>query len=156
MKTKKRHDDSDSDVIILGHCLINGVYNYKVIGLQNDPEEKFIPAREVPSHSIITAYWRQFSFDRQITHSAKIEDVLRENEDDKEPEELPLWPEEEKIEILGILKNKSPLQLAVKLPNSKDISIVPSSYLRKKYPFQLSIFYEQNIIFQNTDLPPNS
>lgn len=149
---KKNLSESDnSELFILGHCLIDGIYHYKVVGFQNDPEEKIIPAREIPSLSSIAAYWRAFSFERQISYSAKIEDIIRENNDDKEPEQIQLWPEEEKIEILGIIKNELPLKFAVKLPNSSDISIVPSNYLKKKYPFQLSLFYEQNIKFQNDE-----
>lgn len=156
MKSKKLPENDNSEIFILGHCLIDGIYHYKVVGLQNNPEEQFIPAREVPSHSSITAYWREFSFERQISSSANIEDIIREKNDEKEPEGVPLWPKEEEIEILGILKDETPFKLAVKLPRSNDISIVPSNYLKKKYPFQLSIFYEKNIKFiTNNHLKPD-
>lgn len=150
MKTKKL-SKTNSEIFILGHCLIDGIYHYKVVGLQDNPEEKLIPAREVPSQSCIAAYWRAFSFERQVFSSAKIEDIIRENSDEKEPAKIPLWPEEEKIKILGILKSELPLKFAVILPKSSDISIVPSHFLKKKYPIQLSLFYEQNIKFQNED-----
>lgn len=128
---------------ILGIKLKNNHIRYKVVN-QKHLHGSWTKGSHIDSITPIINYWKKYIKEQteKVTENIPFFEPQFENV-------LPMAPEEEPIEILGIVRNCIPYRIAIKIPSSKSILIVPSQYLHHKYPKQLSEYYEKHILFDS-------
>lgn len=135
-------------ISILQHKLGRKGIKYQVVGGKFE-NPKWVKPKHIPTVDLVSTYWKNYA-KRIQEQTSPLERTNSEFVPNFNPETiLPICPQEKPIEILGIVKGRFPIMIAVKLPGNKTISLVPSDYLHQNYPRQLSKFYEERICFEN-------
>lgn len=143
---------TNNDPEIIQHSLDITKNRYFYV-IKDDKGSTTIPTEDYPESGPIIEYWRKNS--RYHLRKKEYEERKKEKKHKVEPppQYVPPAPvvlnNEDPIEILGIVSMERPIKFAVKFA-LKDIQILNSIELKKKYPAQLSQFYEKNLTFVQT------
>ena len=136
----------DNNYQIIGHKYINNKIRYRTIDTNSiTKQEKNFTSIEFPTHLTVINYWRTF-IDNKFNNL--------ENNNKLKPQFLnistnftEILKDEFEIDIIGIKKIGSKIEIVFNKKNENKIQLVDSEYLKEKCPIQLATYYENFINF---------